>query len=97
MEEEYGNPGSSSSTSAGHNQCDYVDKSLSTNSAFIINKNITKTEEGHKANIDRAKELMKDLRDPSNLISFKYLVEDLEIEPSSAPLLKLLVDALLLL
>ncbi|CAG8532838.1 30657_t:CDS:2, partial [Racocetra persica] len=46
--------------------------------------------------IDRAKELMKDLGDPSNLISFKYLVEDLEMEPS-APLLKLLVDALLLL
>ncbi|CAG8606576.1 1819_t:CDS:2, partial [Racocetra fulgida] len=61
-----------------------------TSSTFTIKKN---TIEDHKAIIE---ELMKDLGDPSNLISFKYLVEDLEIEPS-APLLKLLVDALLLL
>ncbi|CAG8824093.1 13362_t:CDS:2, partial [Cetraspora pellucida] len=92
--EEYGIPGSSSSTPAGHNHYGYVNKNSSTSSTFIINKTNTKVED--QTIIDHAKEFMKDFKNPSNLISFKYLVEDLEVEPS-ASLLELLVDALLLL
>ncbi|CAG8809545.1 16516_t:CDS:2, partial [Cetraspora pellucida] len=92
--EEYGIPGSNSSTSIGHNHYSYVNKNSSTSSTFIINKKNTKVED--QAIINRVKEFMKDFRNPSNLISFKYLVEDLEVEPS-ASLLELLVDALLLL
>ncbi|CAG8844122.1 11187_t:CDS:2, partial [Racocetra persica] len=66
MEEKYGIPGSSSSTSAGHNHCDYDNNNPLTSSTFTIKKK-TKIED-HKAIIDRAKELMKDLGDPSNLI-----------------------------
>ncbi|CAG8756170.1 8697_t:CDS:2 [Gigaspora margarita] len=86
MEEKYEIPGSSFSTSVRYDHCDNFNK-----------KSSTSTKIGdHKAIIDRAKEFMKDFRDPLNLISFKYLVEDLEIEPPT-PLLELLVYALLLL
>ncbi|CAG8779316.1 236_t:CDS:2, partial [Cetraspora pellucida] len=92
--EEYGIPGSSFSTPAGNNHHDYVNKKSSTSSTFIINKTNTNVED--TAIINRAKEFMKEFRNPSNLISFKYLVEDLEVKPS-ASFLELLVDALLLL
>ncbi|CAG8611321.1 95_t:CDS:2 [Dentiscutata erythropus] len=83
-----GIPGSNFSTSVRYKHFNKFNMESST-SAF------TKTGD-HKVIIDRAKEFMNNFRDPLNLIRFKYLVENLEIEPS-APLLELLVDALLLL
>ncbi|CAG8589304.1 18112_t:CDS:2, partial [Dentiscutata erythropus] len=82
MEESYEIPSSSFST-----------EEYSNNSTFTTHSESNAKIEDQNAIIDRAKELMKDFSEPSNLIGFKLLVEDPEVKfPAD-----LLIDALLLL